>query len=346
MGQTDLDDISVSSQFLFQVFRSCYDLGARKPVLLAALDITDSKLRDPKRRFDSASVAALYQACANELGRTNIVPDIGREMVPTGFSDVGYAAMFGEMVEDVMRAAAAAIDFGTNRSMLRWERTASACRLVCDSNSDNARDLVFIVFSILSRIGSRVSNDGTSPIKAAFFRCREPKNSEGCVGIANHPLMVPCFFNQSQTYLEVHPDVVDRPNPLRNRILEQAAQVLPRGFQTGENRVIPLASLSYDYLFYLLDKSGLSLDAAAETFGMAERTLRRKLVAEGASFRQILEQVRKDACQLYFLEGTRSLSEIATKLGYSELSAFTRAYTAWHGRSPSRDLAAHIALAA
>ena len=107
-----------------------------------------------------------------------------------------------------------------------------------------------------------------------------------------------------------------------------------------------LAKLTYEYLLYLLDKSGLSLDAAAATFGMAERTLRRKLVAEGISYRQLLEQVRRDTCQLYFLEGTRNLSEISAKLGYSELSAFTRAYTSWYGHPPSRDTGNGIALAA
>ncbi len=346
MGQIDLDDISVSSQFLFQVFRSCYDLGARKPVLLSALNITDSQLRDPKGRFDSESVTALYQASVHELGRDNIFSDIGREMIPTGFSDIGYAMMFGDTIEDVLQSTAAAIDFGTNRPMLTWERTASACRLSCDPASDGAKDLVLIIFSILSHVGNRITTGGLVPAKAAFFKHREPKSCDEFVRGENYPLKVPCFFNQSQTYLEMHPHVISLPNPFRNRMLARAAQQQPNSFQANGLQPVPLARLSYNYLFYLLDKSGLSLDAAAETFGMAERTLRRKLVAEGASFRQILERVRRDACQLYFLEGTRSLSEIATKLGYSELSAFTRAYTAWHGRSPSRDLAARIALAA
>ncbi|WP_229954497.1 helix-turn-helix transcriptional regulator [Parasphingorhabdus litoris] len=346
MGQNNLDDISVSSQFLFQVFRSCQDLGARKPVLLSALDITDSKLRDPEARFDSRSVTSLYQATVHELGRGNLYQDIGFGMIPVGFSDVGYAAMFGDTVEDVFRAAADAIDFGANRPMLRWERTGSTCRLLCDPTSEKAKDLVLLVFSMLFHIGNQTTNGSLIPIKAAYFQCREPKNCDEFARSENHPLKVPCYFNQCQTYLEFHRDVVLTSNPLRNKMVARALQEHMCVFHAEDKQAIPLANLSYEYLFYLLDKSGLSLDAAAETFGMAERTMRRKLVAEGASFRQILERVRRDACQLYFLEGTRSLSEIATKLGYSELSAFTRAYTSWHGRSPSRDLAAHIALAA
>ncbi|WP_422344902.1 helix-turn-helix domain-containing protein [Parasphingorhabdus sp.] len=346
MGQINSDDLSVSSQFLFQAFRTCQELGARKPVLLSALDITDSELRDPKARYDSEIVTRLCQATAHELGRSNILPDIGSGMVPTGFSDIGYSALFGDTVEDVMQAAAAALDWGTSRPMLRWERSGAICRLLGDPVSNGTNELIFIIFSILSHIGGVVTNGGLAPVKAAYFRNREPRICDELARTEHHPLNLPCFFNQSQTYLELHPQVVDRRNPLGNRMLTRVVQEKSAKRKIAAKEAAPLTNLSYDYLFHLLDKSGLSLDAAAETFGMAERTLRRKLVAEGASFRQILEQVRRDACQLYFLEGTRSLSEIATKLGYSELSAFTRAYTAWHGRSPSRDLAAHIALAA
>jgi AraC-like DNA-binding protein len=74
----------------------------------------------------------------------------------------------------------------------------------------------------------------------------------------------------------------------------------------------------------------------AASFGMSERTLRRKLVAEGMSFRDVLHLVRKDMCKLYLMEDTRSLGEIALLLGYSDLSAFTRAYKNWTGTPPSR----------
>ena len=56
----------------------------------------------------------------------------------------------------------------------------------------------------------------------------------------------------------------------------------------------------------------------------------------------LLDLVRKDICNLYFMEGTRSLSEIALLLGYSDLSAFTRAYKNWTGTPPSRRQTADI----
>lgn len=346
MGQASLDNISVSSQFLFQAFRSCQELGARKPVLLSALDIMDAQLRDPQAKFSSAALAALCEATGRELGRENIFSEIGSGMMPTGFSDNGYAAMFEETIGDVLQSFAMAIDRCVNRPMLRWQRSETNCRLIWNPDYAADYDMISIIFSLLSEVGATLTEGGLSPIKAAHFRHREPRNYDSFVARKRNPLQIPRLFNQSATCLEIHPHVIDLPNPFGNRMVARFNQDQLNCLDVDRDDAISLTSISYSYLFGLLDKSGLSLDAAAETFGMAERTLRRKLVAEGASFRQILEQVRKDACRLYFLEGTRSLSEIATKLGYSELSAFTRAYTSWHGRSPSRDLAAHIALAA
>lgn len=354
-------------------------MGARKPVLLSALDLADADLRDPRNTFSAKAITALYQVTGQELERDNIFLGVGRRLIPTGFSDIGYGAMFEETVGDVLKAAAAAIESGFNGPLLRWEESASSCRLVVNPDCNIARDLVFIIFSALSHIGDSLlgggllggglrgggarqgradtgsgsgtdtgtgknaANDYSHPVKSAFFKSRRPCNCEGFSLLSSGPALL---FDQSETSLEWHRDVMNLPNPYANREVVRAVQIHSSRQLAGGNKADSLSRLSYTYLFPLLDRSGLSIDAAAETFGMAERTLRRKLAAEGASFRQILEQVRRNTCQLYFLEGTRSLSEIATKLGYSELSAFTRAYTAWHGHPPSQGKTAEIAVAA
>jgi AraC-like DNA-binding protein len=93
---------------------------------------------------------------------------------------------------------------------------------------------------------------------------------------------------------------------------------------------------SYFYLSNALDKMPPTLDRMAASFGMSERTLRRKLEEEGLAFRDLLDRVRQDVCALYLMEDKRSLGEIALLLGYSDLSAFSRAYKKWHGVAPSK----------
>jgi AraC-like DNA-binding protein len=78
-----------------------------------------------------------------------------------------------------------------------------------------------------------------------------------------------------------------------------------------------------------------SLDEAARVLGLSPRTLHRRLHDEGSSFRAIKDALRRDAA-LARLEKTRdSVARIAADLGYSEPSAFFRAFHGWTGRAPS-----------
>ena len=74
-------------------------------------------------------------------------------------------------------------------------------------------------------------------------------------------------------------------------------------------------------------------DVAAD-LDVHPQTLRRRLTAEGTTFKDIKNQLRRDTA-LYFL-GKKSLSieEIAHRAGFSESSAFIRAFKGWTGVTP------------
>ena len=75
-------------------------------------------------------------------------------------------------------------------------------------------------------------------------------------------------------------------------------------------------------------------DVAADLH-VDERTLRRRLTAEGTSFRRLVDEVRHGRA-LELLGQGAAVSEVARELGYSETATFTRAFTRWEGVSPSR----------
>lgn len=56
----------------------------------------------------------------------------------------------------------------------------------------------------------------------------------------------------------------------------------------------------------------------------------------GTSFREILENVRRDRYELLKEQGMHTQVQIAGLLGYSEQSAFSRAYKKWYGSAPVR----------
>ena len=66
-----------------------------------------------------------------------------------------------------------------------------------------------------------------------------------------------------------------------------------------------------------------------------ERTLRRRLTAEGTSFRRLVDEVRHGRALELLAQGA-AVSEVARELGYSETATFTRSFTRWEGVSPSR----------
>ncbi len=76
-------------------------------------------------------------------------------------------------------------------------------------------------------------------------------------------------------------------------------------------------------------------NSVAKTLGMSVRTLTRKLAAEGTTYEQVVDQLRKSLALEYMKEQGASLSQLAWLLGYEGSTSFTHAFKRWTGRSPS-----------
>lgn len=79
----------------------------------------------------------------------------------------------------------------------------------------------------------------------------------------------------------------------------------------------------------------LLIERTARRLGMSSRTLQRRLRASGTSFSDLLQRKREFCAIDMLCEGRRPLAEIADALGFSEHSAFTRAFKRWTGTSPA-----------
>jgi AraC-like DNA-binding protein len=76
-------------------------------------------------------------------------------------------------------------------------------------------------------------------------------------------------------------------------------------------------------------------EAVARQFGISQRTLRRRLDAEGKSFQALVNRTRHElACQL--LRNTQMpVTHIAAALQYADTNAFSRAFRQWAGCTPT-----------
>ncbi|WP_175528260.1 helix-turn-helix domain-containing protein [Marinobacter mobilis] len=142
-------------------------------------------------------------------------------------------------------------------------------------------------------------------------------------------------FNQPRLALSMPASVLSLPIRTHDAalfdILNQQADALLR--------VLPNAQDCFeqsvrDYLRKSLPEGGATLNGLARSLSLSDRTVRRRLAERSLNFSVILQQTRYHLARQYLDDGRTTLSEVALMLGYSEQSAFSRAFKLWAGVSP------------
>ena len=86
----------------------------------------------------------------------------------------------------------------------------------------------------------------------------------------------------------------------------------------------------------ILPEGHPTIEKVARSMGSSVRTLQRRLANKELSYSEILDEVRRnEACRL-LERRNQSISIVSSSLGYSEPSAFTRAFSRWMGLAPSK----------
>ena len=78
-----------------------------------------------------------------------------------------------------------------------------------------------------------------------------------------------------------------------------------------------------------------SLSHVARRLAIGGRTLQRRLREYGADFKGLVDDTRRRFALRHLADSEITLTEVAYLLGYSEVSAFNRAFKRWTGSTPS-----------
>jgi AraC-like DNA-binding protein len=89
------------------------------------------------------------------------------------------------------------------------------------------------------------------------------------------------------------------------------------------------------YLLQHLTSGEPTEQGLAQALGMSRRTLQRKLNAFGVTYKSVLDATRYDLALQYLEDPARSVTDITFLLGFSEQSAFSRAFKRWSGKTPT-----------
>ena len=84
----------------------------------------------------------------------------------------------------------------------------------------------------------------------------------------------------------------------------------------------------------MLPAGRCSVELTAKCLNLGKRTLQSRLKDERVTFQQLLERIRSDIASSYLQESVVTMTTLAELLGYSELSAFSRAFKRWFGVAP------------
>ena len=174
--------------------------------------------------------------------------------------------------------------------------------------------------------------DEPLPLEAAF---QHPALPPGPLGELEASLGCPLTFNQAETRLVLPRAFLERPLVAPNGGL---LAYLERHAEALQAKVHEAASISAKVRSHLTEhlREGEPTQASvAKLCAMSERTLQRRLQDEGTSFAQLLDDVRSTLGRMYLSDAKLAVFEVAFLLGYSEPSAFNRAFRRWTGTSPS-----------
>lgn len=89
-----------------------------------------------------------------------------------------------------------------------------------------------------------------------------------------------------------------------------------------------------DLLISTLPDGAVSKTDVAQKLSLTERTLLRRLKAEGTTFVDVLNGVRQELAFQYLRRPGMTIAEIAYLLGFSDENTFSRAFKRWTGRRP------------
>ena len=170
----------------------------------------------------------------------------------------------------------------------------------------------------------------------AVYLCGDAPSAAGAMAPYQALFQCPVHFEQDFNGIAFSRDLLQRPVPGANPAMRGLIDNFLKKKQLDNFQEQLLWTITN-----LLPRGAGTLEKVADSVNLAPRTLQMHLRQQGTSFQQLLDRTRVEQVCTYLLEGNLSLTEIAELVGYSQLSALTRAFKRIMGASPSAWLRQH-----
>ncbi len=305
------------------------DLNAEE--LLANVGLSSSLLQVPQARVSAKHYGALWRAIAAALDDEFFGQD-SRRMKVGSFAMLCHSILscktLGHALDRSLRFYALILDDISGST----ERDMKEARIVLHDHAAGVAQRIFAHELLLMLlygvscwlVGRRI------PILRTEFSYAEPAHS------AEYRLMycADLRFNRPNTLLAFEASHLDLPVVQNERSAKEFLRTAPESILLKYKNGSSLSARVRRRLRQYLPGSVPDFEELAEEMSMTPATLRRRLHEEGESYQSIKDQLRRDLAISYLSHSSRSVMDIAVELGFSERSAFHRAFRKWTGASP------------
>ncbi len=287
---------------------------------------------DRDARVPEAVGAALFDRAAALLDDDALGLHVGEQVRPGHYGALGFVAMncthLGEALDALRRYQALVIDLGG----VDLRRDQDTLTLGWNPGLHGPyRQLAEFNLAGLVTFTRWMAGADARPLRIDVMYPAPPDTSE-------HARIFGCPLHFAQTgYRVVLPAAaldapLIQPDPamraLMQHLADQQLHALPRGSDWLAQARAQIARR--------LRQPPVELDGVAAALALSSRSLQRRLQAEGLRFSQLVEQVRRELAERHLADAMLDLTDIAFLLGYSEQSAFQRAFKRWTGVTPAQ----------
>jgi len=310
-----------------------FDVGA----LRGAAGLADAMLQDPDGRVPVENYIALWEAIERDPRAIALGLSLGKQLRVDALGVVGYVMQHAPDVRTALQCLerfngllgegiGPKLTEAGDRATLQRVEPPRVARLQSISVAAPLGTVTLL------RQLAGVPEGEAIALEVGFQHPPLPREPLGELQAA---LACPLSFNQSETRLVLPRAFLDRalvaPNSALLAYLERHARALLTKVQEPASVSQRVRTLLSERL-----REGEPTQASvAKLCGMSERTLQRRLQEEATTFAQLLDEVRHALARMYLGDSQLAVFEVTFLLGYSEPSAFNRAFRRWTGASPS-----------
>ena len=328
---------TVAASLLIDVVGYLERQGHPAPVVCRAAGLDQVVLDDPNGRLDGALMERIWEAGARLTGD----PDLGLHTAevynPGALHIVGYVVLScGTAAEALDRLAryAGLLNDGLHLQLVHGPKET---RLVCDAvgGVDNyvaraPRQAMEAMAAGTVTTLKRLTPRHVTPASVTF---RHPRPAS----VAEHQRILGTAVQFAATENAVAYRTPDLQSPIlsANPALLAVFEAVAQRMAATLDRYGPLSRRVVALLGAQVRGVIPGLEELSRALALSSRSLQRQLRAEGTSYRALVDEVRRELALQHLARAGTTANEVAFLLGFSEPSAFTRAFKRWTGGPPS-----------